>query len=225
MNEPTQHPFESDDTLTVHVFQDTVCPWCRIGKKNLSDALALWEGPPVFVMPRAFFLNPDTPAEGLDFRKHLGALKGGEDQLASLFAPVEQMGEKLGLPFHFDKIKRSPNTLLSHQLIALAPELLQSQVVDAIYKAYFEDGRDIGQLETLLEIATENGLDTSMLQGQLERKEALAQVQADYAFAVRNNIRGVPFFIIGRYGLSGAQPIETILKAMKLAVEERSNAS
>ncbi len=212
--------------MLVDVFHDTVCPWCRIGKRHLADALAGWDGPPVTVRYHPFFLDPAVPPEGVDFRAYMARNKGGEASLAPLFEGARRAGAAAGLTFHFDRIRYATNTLLSHRLIALAPEGHKDAVVDGIYRAYFEDGRDIGDLDTLVAITAEAGLDAAetaeLLRGDAARDEVLAEA----AWAREAGISGVPLFIVdGALALSGAQPPEALLEALRRAAALRREAS
>lgn len=150
--------------MQIDLFHDTVCPWCRIGKQHLKMALDRWEGEPVMVRYRSFFLNPDIPPEGYDFRSYLLAKGNGRISLDQWFDAPRRMGAAAGLTFNFEQIERAPNTLLSHRLIALASEESKEALVDAIYQAYFEQGRDIGRLEELVDIANEGGFDGGYFQ-------------------------------------------------------------
>jgi predicted DsbA family dithiol-disulfide isomerase len=207
--------------MIIDIYQDTICPWCRIGKANLFSALAKWEGADsVTLRWHAFQLDPTTPAEGRDFNEIMIAKLGGPERLKQILAQVTQAGAAAGLHFAFDKATRTPNTLLSHQLISLAPEEAKLKLIDAIYQAYFEDGRDIGSLDVLVAIAEELHLDGVKLREQLAANEALAAVKADLASAQDYAIRGVPYFILnGKLAVSGAQAAEGFLSALKQAAE------
>jgi predicted DsbA family dithiol-disulfide isomerase len=209
--------------MIIDIFQDTVCPWCRIGKKNLTDALEKWSGEPVEVRYRAFQLDPTTPLEGRDFRNVMEGKTGGSpERLDQMFSQVTSAGSAVGLHFDFSKVEKMPSTLQSHQLIALAPEESKQQVLDAIYRSYFEEGKDIGDTETLLDIAELAGLDRSDTASRLQTKEGLEQVEEDLAFASQAGITGVPFFVINdKYALTGAQPSSTILQAMEQIAQEK----
>jgi predicted DsbA family dithiol-disulfide isomerase len=208
--------------MRIDVFQDTACPWCRIGKRHLEQALERWQGEPVDVHYRSFFLDPTIPPEGRDFHGYLQAKAGGRAPQGGWFEAPRAAGERVGLVFNFEQIERAPNTLLSHQLITLAPEAQQAALVDAVYAAYFEHGQDIGSLDVLLEIARTHGLDADALRAQMEAGAAQEQVQEDYATARASSISGVPFFIFDeQYGFSGAQPPEVILQVMEKVVQGR----
>lgn len=203
--------------MIIDVFQDTVCPWCRIGEQNLRNAIAQWDGEPVTVRHHPFELQPLMPAEGRDFAQHMAAIKG-DANLQPMFDRVCKAGEACDVTFRFDRVRRSPNTLLSHVLIAAAPEERQGDLLDAIHRAYFEDGRDIGDRETLLAIAEESGFDRAAMSTKLDDPDLRDRVAEEADWARRQGITGVPFFVFDNaVALSGAQPAETMLAAMKQA--------
>lgn len=209
--------------MQIDVFQDTVCPFCRIGKKHLELALAQWDGEPVNVRYRAFYLNPSIPPAGYEFAPYMLAKGGGRMRLEDFFDAPRKMGEAVGLTFNFEQITRAPNTELSHRLIALTPDDRRQEVIDAIYAAYFEFGRDIGDLDVLLETASECGLDATDLRPLLEGDAARAEVEEDVEWARQAGISGVPFFVVNsQYAFSGAQPPETIIRVMKQVLAEAS---
>lgn len=209
--------------MHIDLFQDTVCPWCRIGKRHLQLALAQWDGAPVTVRYRAFLLDGRIPLAGEDFRAHMQTKTGGRVPLEQMFAGPRQAGERVGLHFNFEIITRAPNTLLPHRLIALAPADVKDAVVDAIYAAYFEDGRDIGDLGVLLELAGAVGLDQETLRTQLQGDAAQEEVLADLRWAQKAGITGVPFFIVdNQYAWSGAQPPEAIVQMLRQIAAKRA---
>jgi predicted DsbA family dithiol-disulfide isomerase len=208
--------------MHIDVYHDTVCPWCRIGWRHLQIALERWQGEPVTVRHQPFFLNPDVPAEGYDFIPYMSQKFAGRVDLNTLFERPTQAGANVGLTFNFDRVGKSPNTLLSHRLIELAPEDKREEVVSAIYDAYFEHGRDIGQLDTLVEIAAEVGLDADAIRAALEGDDAKADVLEKVTRAQRLGVQGVPLFVMdNRLAFSGAQPPEVMLQAMQQAVDQR----
>jgi predicted DsbA family dithiol-disulfide isomerase len=201
--------------MRIDVFQDTACPWCRIGKRHLEQALEQWKGEPVEVYYRSFFLDPTIPPEGRHFHGYMNAKAGGQAPEGGWFNAPRQMGERVGLTFNFEQIERAPNTRLSHRLIALVPKDKQAAVIDAVYAAYFEHGQDIGNLDVLLAVALQHGLDAAALRLQIEAGEGEEQVRGDIEYAQSVGINGVPFFIFNeQYAFSGAQPPEVILNVM-----------
>ncbi|MDQ1911056.1 DsbA family oxidoreductase [Paenibacillus sp. GD4] len=212
--------------MRIEVFHDTVCPWCRIGEQHLFTALERWDGEPVELVWRAFQLDPGTPEGGLPYRETLEAKFGGAGRMDQMFSQVSAAGQAAGLDFRFDRIEVMPNTLLSHRLIAVAPEEKQTELLIAVNRAHFSEGRDTGQLEVLLDVASSVGLDAAKLREQLDRGEGAEQVQEDLDFGRQVGITGVPFYIMnGKYALTGAQPPETFLQVLKQiqdeAVEEK----
>ena len=202
--------------ITIDVVQDTVCPWCRIGKKNLDDALKHYDGE-VEVRFHPYFLRPEMPEAGRDFREHMRAIKG-DDDIEPMLIRVSNTGLQAGLTFNWDKVKRMPNTLLSHALVLSAPVEEQGRVLDAVHQAYFVDGKDIGKKETLIEIA--DGLPADIT--KLDDEAFLDNVAGRAEAAQAQGITGVPFFIIdGKLGVSGAQPPSVLLEAMEEATEAR----
>lgn len=213
--------------MFIQVVQDIVCPWCRIGKHNLDVALEQWaatggEAPDIQWFP--YLLDDIAPDANEDFRERFIQRKGmPEDQMATMFDRVTEVGKQAGLEFHFDRIKLAQNTLRAHQLIALTPVNLQDAVLDGLHKAYFEDGENIEDVVVLVKIAREAGFEEAVLQelgenlaDDLRRDDVLEMIgQAQTA-----GVSGVPFFIFdGKLSLSGAQPPETILRALTKAAD------
>jgi len=207
--------------MQIDIFSDTVCPWCRIGKRHLELALADWSGEPVTIRHRSFFLDPDIPAEGYDFQAHMTAKGGGRMTPEDFFAMPRQRGKAVGLTFNFEDIAKAPNTMLSHRLVYLTPEAERGAMLDAIFAAYFEFGRDIGDPDVLVAIAAEQGQDAAAIRTALAGDAAEAQVLADVDFARQAGISSVPFFIFNdKYALSGAQPVEVMGRVLRQVAEK-----
>ncbi len=171
--------------MLVEVWQDTVCPWCRIGERHLQLALEQWQGAPVEVRYRSFFLDPTIPVEGREFGAAMAQKGGGQIPLEGFFAEPRRRGEAVGLKFNFEQITWMPNTMLSHRLVALAPEDRREAVLRAVYAAFFEHGRDIGRVDTLLDIAAAEGLDRDAMAEHLATDAGKAEVLADVREAPR----------------------------------------
>ena len=204
--------------MRIEVFSDSVCPWCYIGKRHLEQALAQTDLGPADIHWRAFQLNPDLPPEGRDRHAYLDAKFGGPDAVRAIHARIEEAGRGAGIEFQFEKITRSPNTLNAHRLIRLADTRQRAAtMVEALFRAYFVEGRDIGDADTLVELAYASGLSGDIhtwLAGDAER----AAVLEDLETAHRLGIGGVPFFIMDeRYALSGAQPVAVFVQALQAA--------
>ena len=207
--------------MHINLLSDTVCPWCRIGKRQLELALAEWAretAEPVTLRYRSFFLDPTIPPEGRDFRGHMMAKGGGRVPLEQFFAAPRERGAAVDLTFNFEAIGKAPNTLLSHRLVYIAPEANRGALLDALYAAYFEFGRDVGDLDVLVDVAEAAGLDAAETRAQLAGDVGTAEVLADVEFARQVGISGVPFFIFNdRLAFSGAQPPDVILRVLRQA--------
>jgi predicted DsbA family dithiol-disulfide isomerase len=194
--------------VKIEVASDVVCPWCYIGKKRLEKALALIPDikPEVRWLP--FQLNPGLPAEGIPRAEYRKAKFGSLERSKQMDARVVAEGKAEGIDFAFDRMERQPNTSQAHRLIALAGN--QNAVVNALFRAHFEQARDIGDPKVLAEIAAQCGV-----QGWPEKAQDVS--------ALENEVRGmgisaVPTFIFERKsGVSGAYPAETLAAAIKEA--------
>jgi predicted DsbA family dithiol-disulfide isomerase len=207
------------ESISVTMIADFSCPWCRIGKANLDAALAQWHGAPVDVTFLPFFLDPTLPAQGKDFREHLSAKFQGVP-LDAMFERVSRAGSNAGVDFRWDLVGKSPNTTLAHQLLYIAPADRKSALATAIYDAYFQQGKDITDLDTLVELAGAAGLDREAIRGRLIAGEGAAEVRSIARQVSQQGITGVPFFIFdGRLALNGAQPAGVILEAIRQASE------
>jgi predicted DsbA family dithiol-disulfide isomerase len=209
---------EADEVLTIDVVSDVVCPWCYLGEKRLEAALADEAGP-VAVRWRPYQLDPTIPAGGLDRAGYIAKKFGKSGRLQSVHDNLTRLGAEVDLPFAFDKIKRSPNTLDAHRLIRWAASAgVQREVVDRLFKAYFVEGRDIGDRAVLIEIAGECGLDGELVEKLFSEAADVDLVRAEIAQAQAMGVSGVPFFILaGRIGVPGAQEPSVLRQAITQA--------
>ena len=194
--------------MRIEVASDVVCPWCYIGKRRLEKALSLVSDlkPEVRWLP--FQLNPSMPKEGMPRAEYRKAKFGSLERSRALDARVIAEGKSEGIDFAFERIERTPNTSEAHKLIGLARD--QGKVVDALFHAYFEDGKDIGDPQVLADIAAQCGV-----QGWPEKAQDVSGLEQD----VREmGISAVPTFIFDRKsGVSGAYPAETLANAIRQA--------
>ncbi len=205
--------------FSITMIADFACPWCRIGKANLDAAIAEWTGAPVEVTFLPYFLDPALPAEGKNFREHLTAKFQGAP-IETMFERVSQAGANSGLEFRWDRIGKSPNTTLAHQLIYIAPDERKSALSTAIYDAYFHEGRDITDLDTVLDIAVANGLDRDRIRQRLVAGEGADEVHDIARQVAGQGVSGVPFFIFdNKLALNGAQPPSVMLDTMRKAAD------
>ena len=210
MNAPAAPDATSTDTVdTIDIVSDVVCPWCYIGKRHLEASLASLPADqrPV-VRWHPFQLNPDVPREGVDRRSYLEEKFGSAERASKIYERVKAAGKEAGLALEFDLIERQPNTLDAHRLIAWAQADGHSvdALVEALFRAYFVEGRYIGDRKVLAAIAGEAGLDTQQALAWLQSEEGTRDIGRMDRQARKMGISGVPFFIFNqRVGVSGAQ--------------------
>jgi predicted DsbA family dithiol-disulfide isomerase len=201
--------------MKLEVASDVICPWCYIGKRRLEKALRLLDDPKIEVRWLPFQLNPDMPKQGMPRAEYRKAKFGSLERSRQLDARVIAEGKSEGIEFAFERIERTPNTSDAHKLIALAKD--QNAVVDALFRAYFEEARDIGDPKVLAEIAAQCGV-----QGWPQEGEARAREVSALEGEVRGmGISAVPTFIFERKsGVSGAYPAETLAAAIREAASK-----
>jgi len=211
------------EPIRVDIWSDVQCPWCYIGKRRFEAAVERFGGE-VEVEYHSFELAPDTP---LDFVgttvDYLTERKGlSREQVAAMLDRVTGIAAGEGLEYRFDDVHQV-NTVRAHELIHHAKANgLQELMKERLLRAYFTEGRNLGDLDTLVELAEEVGLDGDRARRALETNEHLAAVKEDVAQAARYGIQGVPFFVIdGRYGVSGAQETELFVRTLEQIAAEK----
>lgn len=214
--------------LRIEVVSDVVCPWCYIGKRRLQRALALVDreiAPQLTWLP--FQLNPDMPVAGMPRAEYRRAKFGSLERSRQLDARVAAEGRSEGIAFALERIERTPNTFAAHQLIDLAQETgAGGAVVDALFRAYFEEARDVGDRGVLLEIAEAAGLARAQVEARWADATEARRVAALEEGMKALGISGVPAFIFDRkFGVSGAQPPEALAEAMREAARTRTAAA
>ena len=208
-------------SLTVDVISDVICPWCYIGKRRLEGAIAAVEGQhEVQVHWHPFQLNPTMPKEGISRKEYRTRKFGSWERSLELDAKVIAAGESEGIHFAFDKTERTPNTVDAHRLIWLADQHgCQNAVVEALLRAYFNEGRDIGNHQTLIDVVSEAGLGRQVAESMLGSDEGMDVMSNARELSQRHLVTGVPFFIINNaITLSGAQEPVTFLDAFRQVV-------
>lgn len=217
--------------IRVDIWSDIACPWCAIGAARFDAAVeqvaARHDAPEFEVRFHAFLLDPGavrtnrTHAEDLAFRKGMSV-----EQVEQMFAHVAETAAADGLTFNFEDVK-SASTRKGHELIAFAAERgMQREAVDALHHAYFADGADVGDLDTLVDIGARIGLNRHELRTALKSGELETRVDIDFDEARRLGVQGVPFFVFDmKYAFAGAQPAEQIVKVIDHIVAEREATS
>ncbi|MFC4807864.1 DsbA family oxidoreductase [Paenibacillus sp. GCM10023250] len=207
-----------NDNVTIDVYLDTVCPWCRMGTASLRAALEMLpEGKTATIRYHAFQLNPGIRPEGEDYRKIMIGRLGGTAQFEARMKQYNETGAHFGLTYNMDLVKVTPNTTLSHQLIALTPPELQSELIERLFTAYFEQGVNLGDADELAAIAAASGVtdDPATLKNRLLQGEGLDHVEEGQRSAQKLGIRGVPYYIINeRTALTGLQSPADLVRAI-----------
>lgn len=213
----------TDRGFPIDVYSDAVCPWCYVGKRRLERALTEFGGD-VRVTWRPFQLNPTMPKEGMDRTAYLEAKFGSLDAFRQLEEHVQAAGASERITFAFEKIARTPNTFAAHRLIWLGErEGCQDAVVDALFRGYFEEGADIGSIAVLVQLAAQAGLPDESVERLLRSDEGTAEVKAEESAGHQLGIRGVPYFVLdGTYAISGAQPVDIFVSALKRVAGDRA---
>ena len=207
--------------LAVDVISDVICPWCYIGKRRLEKAVAAIENQhEVRLRWLPFQLNPAIPKEGLNRREYRTNKFGSWERSLELDAKMVAVGKEEGIHFAFDRIERTPNTLDAHRLIWLADkEGVQDAVVEALFRAYFTEGRDISNRQTLLDVVAEAGLHLHEAEGVLKGDDGLEAIKEADALTRQFRVEGVPFFIVnGKVTLSGAQQPDAFLGTFRQVI-------
>jgi len=205
--------------MQIEVYSDVVCPWCYVGEKRLAKALAQRPGLDAEVLWRPFQLRPEMPKGGLPWREFAPAKFGGERNMKAAFDHVTRAGAPDGAHFDFDRVATAANTVDVHRLILPARNQNREwETADALFRAYFLEGKNLNDTEDLVQIASEAGLNGQETRALLAGDEGVEEVLASQEEAARLGISGVPFYVFdGRYGLSGAQPVEVFLQALDAA--------
>jgi predicted DsbA family dithiol-disulfide isomerase len=200
--------------VSVEIISDAICPWCFVGKRRFGKAVAkLPEGVTVAVRWLPFELNPQMPPGGMDRVAYRSRKFGSLEHSQQLDARIAAVGAQEGIDFRHDLIGRAPNTFNAHRLIWLAEqEGVQDAIVEAVFRAYFVEGRDIGDPAVLAELATSAGVARARVEGFLASDEGADAVIAAELGARRLEVSGVPTFMInGEPAFSGAQHTDLML--------------
>ncbi|MDP1628064.1 DsbA family oxidoreductase [Parvibaculum sp.] len=213
--------------MQLDIVSDTVCPWCYIGKKRLDEALQIHGGEGISLVWRPFQLDASIPEGGVD-RKAYMEKKFGTEKARTAGNTIREFGEAVGIDFRFEKIERSPNTLDSHRLIRWAGTAgCQNEMVDILFRRYFEDGEDIGSHDVLADAATEAGMDADIVRDLLLKDADKELIRQEDMLARQMGISGVPSFVVNsKWVMVGAQEPETLVRMFnKLLAREAEEAA
>ncbi|HEX6785941.1 MAG TPA: DsbA family oxidoreductase [Acidimicrobiales bacterium] len=203
--------------MLVEIWSDVVCPWCYIGKRRFEAALAHFAGrEDVTVVYRAFQLDPTAPPGVATSVREVYDRKFGPDQAVRLIDRVTTMAAEDGLDFQLERAQRA-NTLLAHQVLWLAEQHgNQEAMAERLLRAYFTEGRNIGDPDVLAELAAEVGLDHDDVLGALGDGTGSAEVAAEIEQAHELGITAVPTYVFDRrWSVPGAQDPETFLRVLE----------
>ncbi len=215
------------EPLKIDIWSDIACPWCFIGKRKFEAAVEQFSDgdKAVDIEFHSFELAPDTPVDfdgsEVDFlvsHKHMPA-----EQVGQMLEQVGGIAAEVGLSYDFDALRHT-NTVKAHQLLHYAKtQGKQAEMKERLLSAYFQEGRHVGRVQDLSDLASDVGLDREAVVAALESDEFLPAVNADKEKAMEYGINGVPFFVIdGKYGVSGAQAPETFVQVLETAWGARS---
>lgn len=212
--------------IHIDIFSDVVCPWCYIGERRLRTAM---EQRPDLAFERSwqpFQLRPELPSEGTDWKQFIDEKFGGTERANEMFAHITELGREGGIELAFDRITSAANTSNAHRLILFAAgQDHEWEAANALYRAYFTEGKNLNDPDELVAVAETIGLDSAATRSFLQTDEGAAEVQQSQNTANQLGISGVPFFIFNnQYAVSGAQPSELFLEIFdKLREEEAAD--
>ncbi|MCY1125329.1 DsbA family oxidoreductase [Frigidibacter sp. RF13] len=213
--------------IKLDIISDVACPWCYVGKAYLDRALEERPDHPFEIEWHPYQLNPDMPPEGMNRQDYMAAKFGSRESILRIHEPLLAHAEKAGVEFDLPAVDRSPNTLDAHRLIHWAGlEGRQTAMVSVLFRAYWREGKDIGDRTQLADLAEGVGLDRSMIAQLLDSDADRADISARVQNSRTKGVSGVPAFVIaGRHVVQGAQPTEVwtgIIDDINAQLKERS---
>ena len=205
--------------MRIDVIIDSVCPWCFIGKRRLEQAMALRPNLKAEINWHPFLLNPEIPSGGIDRTMHLIKKFGSEQRVSRIYGAIADAGLSVEIDFAFDMIRRTPNSVDSHRVVALAGELdLAAPFVEAVFTAYFLRGEDIGDHRVLIRLADECGIDPQLTEALLLSDDGISGIYDENSHAHRFGINGVPAYIFNEnWVISGAQEPQVLARMFDAA--------
>jgi predicted DsbA family dithiol-disulfide isomerase len=212
--------------MQIDIVSDTVCPWCFIGKRKLERALAMRPDIPFDIRWRAYRLDPAIPRGGVDRKAYMRAKFGDSPRSSAMGDAIREAGASVDIAFAFDRIEKRPDTIDSHRLIRWAASAgKQTDIVERLFEAYFEEGRDIGDGGVLVDIAREAQMDAALVQDLLAGDADRDLVEQEDALAHRMGISGVPTFIFAnKYLISGAHDADKLVRVIDKTQSETQTA-
>jgi predicted DsbA family dithiol-disulfide isomerase len=215
--------------MRVDIWSDVVCPWCYLGKRRFEKALAGFEGrDTVTIAHRSFQLDPSKPKGQTMSRRTMlmSKYRLSEDRVREMDHNMEVMAAAEGLEYRLTDKGQTGNTLDAHRLVHLAADQgREDRMIERLYKAYFSEERSVFDVESLVDLAVEEGLDAADVREALESDRYVDAVRRDLEEARSLGVSGVPFFVIdGRYGISGAQAVDIFSRALTMAAHSTTES-
>ena len=207
--------------MDIEIFSDLICPWCFIGKRRLDRALEQIDGADIRIQWRPFQLYPTLPVEGVDRAAFYKARFGPDADARKIGERIGEEAKEAGIALDYARIVRVPNTLMGHRLVAFFDgDARQHALMDALFTAYFSEGRDLGDIDVLAEIAARFGPDAAAIRARLASEELEREIRGQVQGAYNAGLSGVPCFVLaGRFGIPGAQPVDTMRQFIERARE------
>ena len=214
------------NTLKIEIVSDVVCPWCVIGFRNLKKAIKELESELSFdISWKPYELHPEIPSNGYDKQLYMDQ-KFGSSRGNHVYDEIVSNGKDLEFDFNFSKTKRIPNTFLAHRLIWYAEQKnVQNELSEALFYAYFTDGKDVGSVQVLARIASDIGLDKSEVTTFLESDTGAKEVENQKLDSIERSIGAVPTYIINdQYLIQGGQQTKTFMAFLRqIQLKEQEN--
>ena len=212
-----------DPAISIDVYSDVVCPWCYLGKRRLEHAVRAMKDTPVAIRWRPFQLDATIPEGGISRVEYVRNKFGSSEALKRIHGPLIAMGSEVGIEFHFELIKRSPNTLRAHRLIDFArEERADERLIEDLFALYFVEGADLGDRTILVDAAEKAGLSREDAMSALDSDHRGRSVETEIRAAVELGVTGVPTFVVdNRYAIVGAQESRYIAGAIARGRSDR----
>lgn len=209
--------------VTVNMVSDVVCPWCIVGYQRLQKAIETLDDIDVDIKFHPFELNPNMPQEGQNLREHIMEKYGiSEQQSAENRARLAAVGQEIGFTFNFTDDSRMQNTFKAHQLIHFAAENgLEEEMKLSLFNAYFTDGKDVNDLDVLIALAGDIGLDKAEVKEVIQSAKYAQAVREEESVWIQRGIQSVPTFVIGNQGVAGAQEPATLAAFIRQAASQQ----
>lgn len=219
----------TNKNMKIEIWSDVMCPFCYIGKRNFETALTQFaDKDHIEVEWKSYQLDPTIPEVATESQENYLVKRKGmsREQVQGMIANVTEMAKQAGLEYQMDKVMMV-NSKKAHQLIQYAKtKNLGSEIEERLFKAFFTEGKNVADIETLTQLGKEVGLDENELQAAFTDEQYQYQMKQDIQEAANLGVQGVPFFVFDRkYGVSGAQPPQAFLETLNKSFSEWRKAN